>query len=197
MAEVFIRTHAQGFDIVKPFISVWDTRNLTTGSSADNQIRLPLVSDGVYNFTVDWGDGTSNTITAWNQAETTKTYAVPGIYTVQITGNIRGFAFQVDGDQIDGDRNKIIEVRQCGCLVVFGINVFTSCNNLVWTATDRLMTTGNDIGGLLRTATLANSTSIVNRNPSCTSETVTNYIMNRHICCKTASVINIRRFSVR
>ena len=151
MAEVFIRTHAQGFDIVKPFISVWDTRNLTEGSSADNQIRLPLVSDGVYNFTVDWGDGTSNTITAWNQAETTKTYAVPGIYTVQITGNIRGWRFANAGD-----RNKIIEVRQCGCLVLLGGNVFWNCNNLVWTATDRLMTTGNDIGGLLRAANLAN-----------------------------------------
>jgi Mg2+-importing ATPase len=42
-----------------------------------------------------------------------------------------------------------------------------------------------------------NTASIVNRNPSCTSETITNYIMNRHICCKTASVINIRSFSVR
>ena len=153
MAEVFIRTHAQGFDIVKPFISVWDTRNLTTGSSADNQIRLRLRPEGVYNFVVDWGDGTSNTITAWNQAETTKTYAVPGIYTVQITGNIRGWRFANAGD-----RNKIIEVRQCGCLVLLGNgnNKFRNFNNLVWTATDRLMTTSNRFTSMFHFATLAN-----------------------------------------
>jgi hypothetical protein len=45
------------------FVSTWDTRNTTAGSSSSTQVKLPLISDGVYNFVVNWGDGNSNTIT--------------------------------------------------------------------------------------------------------------------------------------
>ena len=40
------------------------------------------------------------------------------------------------------------------------------------------------------------NSSIVNRNPVAPRK-LSPIIMNRHICCKTASVINIRRFSVK
>jgi len=36
------------------FISTWDTTNTSTGSSNSDQIKLPLVSNGTYNFTVDY-----------------------------------------------------------------------------------------------------------------------------------------------
>jgi len=42
----------------KPFISRWNTNITSTGSTANNQIKLPLISTGVYKFTVDWGDNT-------------------------------------------------------------------------------------------------------------------------------------------
>ena len=37
----------------KPFISTWKTDNISAGSSQANQIKLPLMAGGVYNFTVD------------------------------------------------------------------------------------------------------------------------------------------------
>lgn len=65
--------------------------------------RLPLVNPAVvptssYNFEVDWGDGTTDTITSYNQAEATHTYSTPysSEYTIKITGtcvNI-GFSYQ-------------------------------------------------------------------------------------------------------
>jgi hypothetical protein len=40
------------------FATTWDTTLTSGGSSASNQIQLPLVPVGVYDFIVDWGDGT-------------------------------------------------------------------------------------------------------------------------------------------
>jgi hypothetical protein len=77
------------------FYSTWNTSNTSTGSSTATQIKLPLVATGTYNFVVDWGDGTSpETITAWNQAETTHTYATAATYIIRITGTITGGHFK-------------------------------------------------------------------------------------------------------
>ena len=54
------------------FTSKWDT---TQAGSANDSVDLengnyPLKSDGSYNFKVFWGDGTTDIITSYNQAET-------------------------------------------------------------------------------------------------------------------------------
>ncbi len=82
------------------FSTTWDTNNTSVWSSADNQIQLPLISSGNYNFTVDWWDGNSDTITTWNQPETTHTYANPGVYDISITGNIEGWSFNNTWDKL-------------------------------------------------------------------------------------------------
>ena len=51
----------------------------------------PLRSYGSYNFKVYWGDGTSDIITTYNQAETLHQYASTGIYEIRIGGEISGF----------------------------------------------------------------------------------------------------------
>lgn len=128
----------------KPFISTWDTNITYTGSTANNQIRLPLISTGVYKFTVNWGDNTTDNITVWNQAETTHTYAAPGTYTVTITGFIKGWDFS--GFVIlpaipNNDRRKLLSITQFGCLeIVTYTNLATTsgafyqCINLNLTA---------------------------------------------------------------
>ncbi len=124
------------FDIVTKehgdFISVWKTDN--SGVSEENEITLPLESDGAYNFTVNWGDGTSDTITQWDQAEVTHTYPDVGTYTVTITGDIIGFRFNGSGDE-----EKLIEIAHWGALQV-GNNgsYFTGAKNLTFTGSDAL-----------------------------------------------------------
>jgi surface protein len=55
---------------------------------------LPLVSDGTYDFTVDWGDGTpADTITAWDDPAKQHTYATAGIFDITITGVLVGWRF--------------------------------------------------------------------------------------------------------
>jgi len=108
------------------FVANWDTREVSPGSSNYFQVKLPIISGGTYNFTADWGDGTSSTITTYNQAEVTHTYSVAGVYTVKLRGIINGWRF-VSG----GDRLKIGDIAQWGTLKVGNNgNYFHGCNNI-------------------------------------------------------------------
>ncbi len=119
------------------FISVWNTTK--PGSTNSNQIHLPLQSSGTYNFIVNWGDGSNDTITVWNQAAVTHTYTSGGVYTINITGTIIGWRFGVSV----GDQLKILEIQQWGCLRLGNLgSYFHGCSNLKLTATDNLNLTG-------------------------------------------------------
>lgn len=130
------------------FISTWDT-TLTSGtSSASNQIQLPLVSTGIYNFIVDWGDGSQDTITSWNQAETLHTYTISGTYTLQITGTIIDWSF---GYALVSDSEKILSISAWG-LLQFGVTVSASfylCYNLDLTSVSDIpnLSLSNDFTG--------------------------------------------------
>ena len=91
--KILMGISAPGNASAIPFISTWKTDNLSTGSSNSNQVKLPLMPNGSYNFYVNWGDGTVSSIAAWNQAEATHTYAAIGTYTITITGYINGWSF--------------------------------------------------------------------------------------------------------
>ena len=117
------------------FISIWNTAE--DGVTGSNQLQLPLQSTGTYNFLVNWGDTTNDTITNWNQTERTHTYASEGEYTIAISGIIIGWRFN------GGDRDKIIEIQQWGCLRLGNSGgYFDGCTNLKLTATDNLNLTG-------------------------------------------------------
>ena len=108
--------------ILTDFISVWDT-NLGDGQPT---ITLPLVSTGNYNFSVNWGDGTTDTITTYDQAEVTHTYATGGVYTITITGTIEGWQFGGVGECA-----KITSITNIGPLKLGNEGAyFQGCSNL-------------------------------------------------------------------
>lgn len=114
------------------FSSTWDTTKTSTGSSGSNQIKLPLIATGNYNFVVDWGDGSTNTITSWNQAETTHTYASSGVKNLSIAGTIKGWQFANVGDKL-----KITDISAWGPLQLGNDGAyFWGAANLNLTATD-------------------------------------------------------------
>lgn len=108
------------------FISTW------TVTAASKAITLPLMSTGTYDFVVDWGDLSSDTITVWNEAATTHTYASAGTYIVQITGVISGFRFNDLGS-----KTKLYEISNWGTLELISNAWFYGCTNLVIVAPDK------------------------------------------------------------
>ena len=65
-----------------PMITTWYT----------NSITLPLMTGYLYDFVVDWGDGTTDHITTYNQAERVHSYASTATWTVTITGLMQKFS---------------------------------------------------------------------------------------------------------
>ena len=142
------------------FISKWDT---TQAGSANNTVVLPLVSDGSYDFYVDWGDGNRDNITAYNQSEVTHQYSNTGIYEVKIRGGITGWRFGGVGDD-----DKITEISKWGPLRFVDNDgaLFYGCSNLELTATDNL-TLANTANTIFRNCTnLGSGGNMINWNTS-------------------------------
>ena len=114
----------------KAFISRWTT-NVGSGGSNTDQVQLPLINGKTYDMVVDWGDGTSDTITSYNQAETLHTYSSIGTYTITMTGTNGGLKFNNGGDKA-----KINQISQWGTLDISSARCFDGCANLDVTATD-------------------------------------------------------------
>lgn len=137
------------------FISVWKTDN--TGTSNNDQITLPLLNNSTNNFIANWGDGTSDTITAYNAAEITHTYASAGTYTVTLNGTIGAFHFNNGGDKL-----KILEIKQWGSSTLGAtIRGFWGTRNCDITAMDRPTITGIQ----LERAFAQSGTDVVGGNP--------------------------------
>ena len=126
----------------KRFQSTWDT---TQAGSANDTVVLPLRSDGLYDFRIDWGDGKANRddITVYNQSEVTHQYDNTGIYTIKIVGDIKGWYFNNAGDD-----DKITEISSWGPLTLNIYNSFKGCSLLELSATDGPTITTSDIGSM-------------------------------------------------
>ncbi len=138
-----------------PFISTWYL-------SSPDTISLPLVSNGTYNFTVNWGDGTSNTITSFFSGNKTHNYSSGGIKTITIDGVINGWSF---GFGVDSNRLKLRSIEQWGVLKLGnnGANFF-NCDNLNLSGvTDTLNLTGiNNLSYMFRECNSLTSINNVN-----------------------------------
>ncbi|WP_394749670.1 BspA family leucine-rich repeat surface protein [Spongiimicrobium salis] len=105
----------------RSFITTWKTDNRGPGNN--NQIVIPVVDGEIYNYTVDWGDGTSNT----NVSQTmTHTYTTVGTYTVSISGMFPHPRFA-----LDDFNGKLLAVNQWGDIEWNSMeNAFEYCGNM-------------------------------------------------------------------
>ena len=106
---------------VMPFISHWRT------TTSNETITLPLRAGHDYNFTVNWGDGsTADQITSDTDTDKSHTYSTAGVYTVTITGTVKAWYFNGGGD-----KNKIIKVIDLGSVGWENLErAFYACENL-------------------------------------------------------------------
>tara|TARA_R110000772_G_scaffold1236_1_gene4381 strand:+ start:1135 stop:2199 length:1065 start_codon:yes stop_codon:yes gene_type:complete len=114
--------------IIDPLFKM--TVDTTQAGSASDTFVLNLQT-GVTNMTVHWGDGNSDLITTYNQAELTHVYTVGGTYQISLDGSFTGFLYQT------GDKLKISSIDNWGTNAFSKMNyAFSGCSNMVLNATD-------------------------------------------------------------
>jgi len=94
-------------------------------TAINETFTLPLVAGGAYNFTVNWGDGSADSvITVYDDADRIHTYASPGTYRVMMYGVCTKFQFNNGGDKLKV--YKILDIAEMG---FFNLD-FYGCSNL-------------------------------------------------------------------
>jgi uncharacterized protein (TIGR02145 family) len=112
--------------VITEFITLWKTDN--AGTSGTNEITIPIGGYS-YNYSVDWGDGSTSTGVT---TAITHTYATAGTYTVKISGLFPSIYFSASGDRL-----KLLEVKNWGPNIWTTMrSAFMGCENLRITATD-------------------------------------------------------------
>ena len=105
--------------------TAWEGIGFLSTWVAASPISLPLVPDGTYNMLVDWGDGSTDRITAWDDTAKTHNYSSSGTYYVTITGTIKGFAFNNTGYT-----SSLTDIRNWGPLELSTSASFYGANEL-------------------------------------------------------------------
>ncbi len=121
------------------------TTRLTTGSSNADQFKLPLTTSTGLDIFVDWGDGTTNTITNHLDSAVTHTYASSGTYDIKITGNLVGWRFNAGGD-----RRKMNNISNWGVLRFTDNGMFWGCEDMTVTAADAAKIVTTDLSNTFR-----------------------------------------------
>ena len=117
-------------------IMVFDTRIQGGGSTPTNQLKLNFDGSG-NDCVVDWGDGTTDTISG--TIEKTHTYTTPGIYKVTFSGNRVSLKYDasISGtSQGRRDAYKLLEIKNWGIFEMHTNSMFEGCKNMTITATD-------------------------------------------------------------
>ena len=131
---------------ITSFISTWTT----TGS--DETVTLPFVSSGSIDFTIKWGDGSSDAVTAYDddlgEGAIDHVYATAATYIITISGTIRGFKFGGSGDV-----TKIKTITQWGTFNLSTAQSFLGCSALDISATDAPTVSTTDMNATFRNCT--------------------------------------------
>jgi surface protein len=119
------------------FIIQINTNNISSGSTANNQFKLPMISNGNYNFTINWGDSVIQKFNGYSNI--THTYSSPGTYIIAINGTFEGWVFNNTGDRL-----KLLDIIQWGSCFRLGNTkgYFYGCSNMNISATDTINLSG-------------------------------------------------------
>lgn len=109
------------------FEAVFDTRNISMGSSASNQLKISLTTETYTQpLIIKWGDGSESLIYSSSDSALTHTYATSGIYTVKILSK-NLFSYLQNNT---GDRLKLLEIKNWG-MFWLRLNCLYGCENLI------------------------------------------------------------------
>ena len=110
-----------------PFIATFRT------TSDNESVSLPYISSGVYNGSIDWGDGT---VVANSFANKEHIYLVAGDYDVYVNGKIENLTNLTQ----ENFKSTILNIKQWGNTKIDRGEIFRECTILDITAQDVLNT---------------------------------------------------------
>jgi len=117
---VYAGTNLAWQSINTDFVSTWRT------TVANETITVPTRSGHAYECNVDWGDGSVETISGYDDAKWTHTYADSGDYEVTISGTFETIYFSNSGD-----KSKLISISNLGSVGWTSFyNSFLGCTSL-------------------------------------------------------------------
>jgi len=99
------------------------------------RFTLPSQSvGGTFDATIDWGDGSSNAVTAWNDTGLVHEYIEAGDYLVRISGSFPNLRFAYHSESAD----RVIKILNFGDVgFIYLAEAFYDCSNLnevTWTS---------------------------------------------------------------
>jgi len=121
------------------FITRWRTDNTGSVNTDATQIKIGTNPDLVYNYNINWGDGTTN---EGVPGDIIHTYNTVGTYTIEIRGifpqpffgDLPGFGTRASSNY---DASKLISIEQWGTINWQSMSfAFFNCNNLQGNAVD-------------------------------------------------------------
>ena len=119
--------------VFRPFITTWKTDN--EGASADNELEIYTLENEVYDYVIEWGDGSRDENITGNIKHT---YAQPGTYQVEISGVfpaiINGDIFSQEDFSLVSQRDgrKLLTIEQWGDIEWSTMQgAFSDCANLL------------------------------------------------------------------
>jgi surface protein len=115
-------------DDPESFVTTWVT------TAPDESIVIGVYAVLPYDYTIDWGDGTVETITDSN--DPTHIYAQAGTHTVAIKGLFPAIRMH-NGNLLGADKDKLASIEQWGTYQWATMeDAFRGCINMVYNATD-------------------------------------------------------------
>ena len=107
----------------------------------DKLFKMTINTTGSFTFpfhntqtraTVNWGDGSSDLILAFNQSDLTHVYAAAGVYQISVEGQFGGCRFNNGGSKLE-----LTSVDNWGTALLSNIaSAFRGCTNMTGTYTD-------------------------------------------------------------
>lgn len=144
-------------------ITKWDT-SIAGGTATGVKVPLVNQTSNEYRLTIDWGDGTKETLQNRSGIPLQHTYDETGIYTIRMVGTILGWDNSNFNNQDDA---KLIDIVNWGPLTLKNDNSFFQSTNLTYISADdypnfRLLSAFEGAGTKSMFANCSNLTGIKN-----------------------------------
>ena len=158
-----------------------------TTTTANETFTIPCQNVGTFAAVIEWGDGSASTVTAYNDANLTHTFATAGDHLIRISGSFPNIYFNNGGDKL-----KVKSVDNLGIVGWTKLNnAFRGCSNMTsFTAGTTDTSSVTDMSSMFRSCSSLTALDLSNFN---TTAVVTMNAM--FYVCSSLTALNVSSFN--